>query len=80
MDKNFFSINFYNFNTEKLSHYEFPVASIYENSEYNFYTFNKNENKIYMFKSNGEYKVIDQDSFYIKYKYKKNNSYNSLIK
>ena len=67
----FCSIEFYNFNTEKLSHYEFPVASIKEKSKYNFYTFNKNENKIYMFKSNGEYKVIDQDSFYIKYKYLK---------
>jgi len=65
----FCSIELYNFNIERLSHYEFPVVSTDQNSEYDFYTFNKNENKIYLFKRNGDYKVIDEDSFCAKFKH-----------
>ena len=68
-EQRFSSIELYNFNTERLSHYEFPVVSTDQNSEYDFYTFNKNENKIYLFKRNGDYKVIDEDSFYAKFKH-----------
>ena len=57
------SFELYNFNTGKLSYYEFPDCSSYESLEYEFYAFNEKDNKIYLFKTNGDYNVIDENSF-----------------